>query len=59
MGSDHQRSSGYRPSWKTDVMATLKKYGFKPMTTEERAKKLKPPLPATSNVRYLPKRTKA
>lgn len=56
MGRDDKRSSGYRPSWKTDVMVTLKKHGFKPMTAQERAKKVK--TPATCNVHYLSKPAK-
>jgi hypothetical protein len=37
-------------------MVTLKKHGFKPMTAQERAKKVK--TPATCNVHYLSKPAK-
>ena len=59
MGREQQTNPGYKPSWNTDVMDTLKRHGFKPMTKEERAKKLKAPLRSSTNVCYLPKRGKA
>ncbi len=54
MGRNDERDSRYRPSWDTDVMATLKKHGFKRTTARERVKK-----PTTDNVRYLTKPAKS
>jgi hypothetical protein len=41
MSRDDQKNFRYTPSWCTDVMSTLKKHGFRKMTVNERAKKLK------------------
>lgn len=50
---DEKHPPRYRPSWNTDIMATLKKHGFKPTSAQERARKSKFASPPTENVRYL------